>query len=347
MKQPFRPKWQTWWLIAGPRLPRTEIVLFPGVVLASLDEEAFENQKTSGVPVPSLKASSDTFVVHYPPRDVIQSRYRLQIDVEDAHEAEATERATEIANRLLTSLTLSIPGGRFYAELRKMRRVGTIEEKSGWSQTVRVTPMSSPLPFDSGDVDRALTLYARLEKDGTAENAYIHLLTAWQLQDTSGSRPLSRSILQHYVLCVETIVNAVIGKVKSQQAGKIKQAERHFAEKFALELPKRVDKPKAIREASTNLRKLGLQNTLPAIEIVAHALDLTSAVADQAKTLYQFRSSSLSHPGRTKPIDFDKWLRRGLTVTDLGAADALARIFLSAYCAWDGRAKDGSLAGSP
>lgn len=321
-------------MIAGPRLSQSEIVLLPGVVLAPLNDETFEYHKKGGVPVPSLKASSDTFVVHYPPRDVVQSRYRLQIDVEESDEAKATEQATEVANRLLTSLTLSIPGGRFHAEMRKMRRVGAIQEKSGWSQTIGVTPLSDPLPFEKGDTDRAVRLYNRLEKDSTAENAYIHLLTAWQLQETSGSKPLLRSILQHYVLCVETVVNGVMGKVKSQRADQIKQAERQFAEKFAVELPGRADKPKAIRDASTNLRVLGLQNTLPAIEAVADILNLTDTIRDRAKALYQFRSSSLSHPGRTKQQDFDKWLRQGPDVINLSAGDALARSFLNAYCAW-------------
>jgi hypothetical protein len=335
MKSIFRPKWQTWWMVAGPRLPQSEYILLPGIVLAPLTDETFEKHKKEGTPVPTIKASSDTFSARYPPRDVVQSRYKLQIDVDQADEAEAAQEATDIANRLLTSLTLSIPGGRYHAEMRRMRRADAVVERSAWSQSIGLTPMSDPMPFEIGDIDRTLRLYDRLENDETAENAYIHLLTAWQLQETSGSKPLQRSILQHYVLSIETIINGMMRKVKSQRADTIKQDERKFAEDFCAELPRRADKPKAIRDASTHLRVLGLQNTLPAIDMIASILSIPETTRDQAKELYKFRSSSLSHPGRAKTRDLEKWLKGGPTITDLCAADVLARQFLARYCALD------------
>lgn len=311
-------------------------MVFPGVWLAPLDDEAFEWSKKERTPVPTITATTDTFVVRYPPRDLVQSRYRLQIDVETESETEATKQAVEIANRLLTSLTLSVPGGRFHAEMLKLRWVGSTEEKSAWAQTVNVTPMTAPLPMESDDFDRTLNLFSCLGKDATAENSYIHLLTAWQLQDTAGSKPLQRSILQHYVLSIEAIVTGVMSRVKSQQADQIKLAERKFAENFSVELPKRSDKPKAIRDASTALRMMGLQNMLPAINAVASILAISDDLRDKAQALYKFRSRSLSHPGRTKPKDIDKWLKGGSTVTQICEADVLGRAFLKAYCEWDG-----------
>ena len=306
-----------------------------GIYIAPMTEEDFDRNKGETTPVLRATTSSDNYVVRYPPRDVVQSRYRLQIDVPDGDEERAGEHAREIANRLLTSLTLAVPGGRYHAEFRKIRRVGEEQETSALSQTIAVTSFSDPVPFDAGDDLRALILYDRLESDDTADNAYLHLLTAWQLQDTPGSKPLQRSTLQHYVLSMEAIVTGVMIKVKSYKADQIKRAESKFVDAFIADLPHRANKPKAVRDASTTLRMIGLQNTLPSIDAVAAVIGLPGDVTDDAKSLYKFRSSSLSHPGRRNSRDMDRWLHHGATVTDLCRADIIARSFLVAYCGWD------------
>ncbi|WBO22866.1 hypothetical protein [Sphingomonas abietis] len=330
-----KPKWQTWWTIAGPKLPTAELMLRQGIFIAPMSEDDFNRSKGEATPAPSAKMTSDSYVVRYPPRDVVQSRYRLQIDVPDVGEEEAGEHAREIANRLLASLSLAVPGGRYHAEFRKIRHVGENQEKSAWSQTIGITSLSDPEPLGDGDRARALTLYDRVESDETADNAYLHLLTAWQLQDTPGSKPLQRSVLQHYALCMEAIVTGVMIKVKSYKADQIKQAENKFIEEFLAELPNRANKPKAVREASTSLRMIGLQNTLPSIDMVAAVIGISNDTREEAKALYKFRSSSLSHPGRTNPKELHRWLHHGPTVIDLCKADIIARAFLVAYCDWD------------
>ncbi len=172
-----------------------------------------------------------------------------------------------------------------------------------------------------------------VELDEIAENAYVHLLTAWQLQTTAGSKPLQRSILQHYVLCIEAVVNGIMARVRRREADAIRLAEREFAAVFAADLVKRADKPDAIRAASTRLRELSMTNMLPSIDMTASVLDLGLAVVKAAKDLYRFRSNSLSHPGRTKPEDLRKWLQEGPTIDRFCAADVVARAFLTAYCA--------------
>jgi hypothetical protein len=96
-------------------------------------------------------------------------------------------------------------------------------------------------------------------------------------------------------------------------------------------MDKRSDKPAAIRQASTKLREIGLQNIVPSIAAVAEIIKIPDSVRDQAIGLYRFRSSSLSHPGRTKDADFGKWLKSGPTVADHCVADIVARAFLVRY----------------
>ena len=172
-----------------------------------------------------------------------------------------------------------------------------------------------------------------VELDKVAENAYVHLLTAWQLQTTAGSKPLQRSILQHYVLCMETVVNGIMAPVRRRQADAIRLAEREFAAGFSVDLAKRSDKPDAIRAASTRLRELSMTNMLPSIDMTASILQLEPAVVRSAKDLYRFRSSSLRHPGRTKPEELRKWLQEWPTIDRFCPADLVARAFLTAYCA--------------
>ncbi len=324
--------WQTWWSVVGPKLPRSEIRLNRNIVLAPLSQEDFAQMKTFRAPVLSLSASTDSSVVHYPPRDEIQSRYRLQIDVEGRDADEACEIAQRIADRLLTSLTLIIPGGRYHAELRKLRRTGAEQEFTGYSERVVIAPLIEPENIEETEITRTLALFDAFERDAIAENAYVHLLSAWQLQSTSGSKPLERSVLQHYVLCMEAVVNGTMGKIRTNLSDRIRADERQFASEFAEELPRRADKPDAIRKASIRLREISLLNAIPSIAEVASMLQLPDEDAQRAKELYRFRSSSLSHPGRSKRDDFDRWLRKGPNVGDICLADHIARAFLRGYC---------------
>ncbi|MBO9100332.1 MULTISPECIES: hypothetical protein [unclassified Rhizobium] len=274
----------------------------------------------------------DSQVIAYPPRDEVQSRHRLQIDVEAANADDACDFAQRIADRLLLSLSLSIPGRRYHAELRRLRRAGEQQELSAWSQTASIAMFHEPDPLIETDLPDVRVLFATTEKDTVAENAYIHLPTAWQLQVTAGAKPLQRSILQHYVLCVEAIVSGVMTSIRRERGDSIRQDERKFASEFAETLSRRANKPEAIRDASTELRNIGLINMLPSIATVASVLQIPDDAKDQAINLYRFRSSNLSHPGRDKPEALKKWLTGGPTVDQFCLADMVARSFLAAYC---------------
>ena len=325
--------WQTWWLVIGPKLPLGELRLPGNIILAPLPYYSAGEVPVLAPPVPKMSVSVGGYVVRYPPRDEVQSSYRLQVDVEADGQDSAELLSTQIVNRFLTSLSLSLAGPRYHAELRKLRRADEQQEYSAWSQTARITPYSNPRPLERNDILPALQLFELVDRDDAAENAYIQLLTAWQLQDTAGAKPLRRSILQHYFLCVETITNAVMSKVRARRNDTIRLEERKFADEFAANFGKRSDKPAAIRQASTKLREIGLQNIIPSIKAAADIMKVPDGERDQAIALYQFRSSSLSHPGRTTDADFDKWLKSGPTVADHCAADIVARAFLVGYAA--------------
>lgn len=325
--------WQTMWRIVGPRLPTEEVRLTDRIVLAKFADDDFEYYKNAKPPDLNLTPTTDSFVASYPPRDVVQSRYRLQVDVVSCDKDAAIDCATQITNRLLLSLSLSIEGARFHAELIRIRRADERSEFGAWSQWTRVSPREEPSPLDSQDVQRTLQMLRAIEEDNVATNAYEHLLTAWQLQDTAGAKPLSRSVLQHYVLCMETILNGVMKSVRVAQTDRIRLEERAFAQNFALELAKRSDKPEAIRAASTKLREIGMQNTIPAIGQVVSILQLTEEMEKHAKDMYRFRSSRLSHPGRSRNTDFNKWLHSGPSSSEKCLADLVARAFLTGYCA--------------
>jgi hypothetical protein len=325
--------WQTLWLIVGPRLPANEIHVSEGIYLARLGDASYERFKLNDDPNPRFSGNTDGYVVHYPPRDHVFSRYRLQIDVRGGEDMdEAIARADEIANRLLTSLSLIIPGGRYHAGLRRIRRTDQAQEHFAWSQSAMVTLHTEPDPFEQNDLIQVLELFEKTKSDPIAENAYIHLQTAWQLQSTAGSKPLQRSILQHYVLSMETIVAGLAAKIRQGEADKVRLAEREFAKAFAEELPRRSDKPKAIREASTKLRDLTGANMLASIDLVGSKLQLDEQIVEEAKRLYQFRSRTLSHPGRGRADEFAKWLKFGPEVHKHCVADILARSFLASYC---------------
>lgn len=324
--------WQTWWMVTGPKLPSQEMRFEDRIFLAPLTETDFQHSKRRRAPVMTLEASLDSYVVAHPPRDEVQSRHRLQIDVEAATADEACEIAQRIADRLLLSLSLSIPGRRYHAELRKLRRADEPQELTPWSQSSTVAMFQEPAPLFDSDLAGVRALFRIIQEDTVAENAYVHLLTAWQLQNTAGAKPLQRSVLQHYVLCVEAIVNGVMTSVRKEGIDKIRQQEKEFSAKFAEELPLRVDKAEAIRAASTELRRIGLINMVPSIDKVSVILRLPGELKDQAVDLYKFRSSNLSHPGRDKPAAFKKWLSSGSKVDEFCKADIVARRFLTAYC---------------
>ena len=327
-------QWQTLWMIVGPRMVTSETMVRPGIYLAPLDDEAYARFRDENALVPKAAMTAESFVVRYPPHDHVVSRHRLQVDVQAPDQDMAILRAEQIATRLAASLSLTVPGGRYSVEMRKIRLVGKLEETSGWSETLSITGWSPPEPFEPGDLATAMVTFDVVELDEVAEAAYIHLLTAWELHATAGSKPLHRSILQHYVLCMETIVNGVMAPERIRQADTIRMAEREFATRFSAELAKRADKPKAIRAASTRLRELSMTNMMPSIDMTASVLEIEPAVVESAKDLYRFRSSSLSHPGRTKPEDLRKWLQGGPTIDKFCAADIVARSFLTAYCTY-------------
>lgn len=324
--------WQTLWLIAGPQLPVEEINPRDGIFFAPLDDQSFQRFKKEDTSGPRIEATSDTFVVNYPPRDVVLSRYRLQVDVQHEDQDIATAKATQIVDQLLLSLTLSIPGARYTAELRKVRRSDEIAEYSAWSQIMRVAALDDPGPLSQADLTGVFELYDTIESDETALNAYAHLLTAWQLQDTAGSKPLTRSILQHYILCIEAIVTGVMTDVRKQMSDQIRLKERDFCRTFSEELQRRSNKPEAVRQASTELRNIAMQNMLPSIEQVGLILGISDADVESAKDFYRFRSRKLSHPGRPKGNEMERWLEAGPTVDVVGRADTIARLFLKSYC---------------
>lgn len=321
-------------MIVGPRMVTNETMVRPGIYLAPLDDEAYTEFKVENVPQPKAMMTLDSFVVCYPPRDHVVSRHRLQIDVQAPDEEKAIHHAEQIANRLAASLSLTVPGGRYAVELRRIRMAGAQKETSAWSQPLRVTGWSPPQPFEPEDLAAAMMTFDLVARDETAENAYVHLLTAWQLQTTAGSKPLQRSILQHFVLCMETVVNGVMAPIRKKQADAIRMAEREFATGFVADLAKRADKPDAIRAASTKLRELSMTNMMPSIERTASVLGLEPAIVKSAKDLYRFRSRSLSHPGRTRPEDLREWLNGGPRIGKFCRADVVARSFLTAYCAY-------------
>ncbi len=334
MGEASKQPWQTWWLVLGPKLPTTEIRLPGNIILAPLPYHSNGDVPVLAPPVPKMSMSVGGYVVRYPPRDEVQSSYRLQVDVEADGQDHAELLSTQIVNKFLTSLSLSLTGPRYHAELRKLRRADEQQEYSAWSQTARITPYSDPQPLASNEISPAMQIFDLIGNDEAAENAYIQLLTAWQLQDTAGAKPLQRSILQHYFLCIETVTNAVMSKVRIAKSDAIRLEERKFASEFASSLVNRSDKPAAIRQASTKLREIGLQNIVPSIKAVADIIKIPDSERDQAIELYRFRSSSLSHPGRTKDADFDIWLKSGPTVADHCAADIVARAFLVRYAAY-------------
>lgn len=165
-----------------------------------------------------------------------------------------------------------------------------------------------------------------------------HLLAAWRLSDTPGSKPLNRSILQHYVLSIKAITAGVMAKVRAERVDQIRLAERTFADEFCRTLGNRADKPKAIREASTRLQEIGLNNMIPSFITTADVIGIDAADKDRAIDLYKLRSNSLSHPGKRSDHQIQQWLQAG--GLQISLPDALAREFLVKYCAHSSKGAD-------
>jgi hypothetical protein len=324
--------WQTWWSIIGPSLPECEERLLNQVVLGPVPEISSDGRKTLRAPNLNLPLPKNRYYVkHLPPTDEVSSDHKLQIDVLAGSQDQATELAQEIADRLITSLTLTV-GERYYAELRMLRIKDSTKELSAWSQTLAFRIFNKPTAMSRDILERATHIYRALNADETIENAYRHLLTAWQLQATSGSKPLQRSTLQHYVLALEAVVNTVMTENRKLMSDNIRVAERAFADTFTRELPSRADKPKAIREASTKLREIAYQNMLPTIDWVASDLNIEKDICSLAKELYRLRSSSLSHPGRLPVAQLNRWLAEPKGTMLPCLADKVARTFVLKWC---------------
>ncbi|TPJ40213.1 hypothetical protein [Mesorhizobium sp. B2-7-1] len=325
--------WKTWWAFGGIHLPKRAVQIQKNVVLAPLDNAEFQHMKGRRASALNMKLSSnrDLTVVRYPPRDEVECRYKLLIDFEASDEDEALKGAQDIADRLVASLNLVVKDGAYFAEFRKYKRADQKEEYIGWSQSSGIILFDDPIDLGNAELSLAAQLAKTLETDETANNAYVHLLSAWQLQATVGSKPLERSVLQHYVLSIEAIVNGVMSKIRRERGDKIREEERRFAADFANGLLKRADKPQAIRDASTRLREIALTNMLPSIDAIASILKLKPETVEHAKDLYRFRSRSLSHPGRSEKAGFAKWLIGGSKITELCLADRIAREFLHKY----------------
>jgi hypothetical protein len=332
-KNQSKTLWHTWWAIIGPKLPQAVIKLQDNVFIAPLSADEFAHMKSFRAPVlQNIGQYDGSHVAHFPPRDEIQSHHKMQIDIIARDEDEACKLARPIADRLSLMLTLAVPGGRYYTELRAVLKPGDDQRRSPHSEPLLMRNLPEPDPLQDSDVATALHLLKATEQDEVAENAYVHILTAWQLQSTAGTKPLERSILQHYFLSIETVVDGVMAGIKGNLRDQIQLEERKFAKEFSEYLPNRADQPKAIREASTRLREMSFSNIIPNILKVSELLRIDTDSKDKAINLYKLRSNQLSHPGKSKKADLQKWLYVGQKSSDRCLADSIARIFFVRYC---------------
>jgi hypothetical protein len=325
--------WQTLWSISGPELPEKPVWITKSIHIRPQNaEEAMEKHPSNSL-IPTLTVSHGLYVVHYPPRDEVKGSHRVQINVESETDDDAVREAEQKCERLTASLSLAVSGTPYFAQLLQIRRADQAKEYSSWSQIVRISPLAMPTALEDGKLNFSLKLSRLVEEDETANNAFLHLSTAWQLQATSGSKPLHRSILQHYVLCVEAVVNGAMSKIRKEKRDVIKLAESKFSQEFAASLSKMADKAKAIREASTILREIALANMIPSIDTIGPIMGIPEDVCANAKDLYRFRSRNLSHPGKNQDDGMRRWLDSGSKTHEHCLADTVAREFLLAYCA--------------
>lgn len=325
-------QWQTMWSISGPELPEKPIWITPHIHIRPRTEKEAAQEHPSTTPDLRAIVPNGLYVVHYPPHDEVQGSHRLQINVKAASEDEATREAELVCERLTATLSLAVSGTPYFAQLLAQRRADQDHEQSGWSQILRISPLAMPAALQDRNLRLSLKLAKLIEEEETANNAFLHLSTAWQLQATSGSKPLQRSILQHYVLSVEAIVNGAMGEIRKSRRDAIKLEEQKFAKDFSETLPKRADKAKAIREASTKLREISLANMIPSIDAIGPVLKISDEISSNAKELYRFRSRNLSHPGKKQDDGMKYWLRSGSKTHEHCLADTVARTFLLAYC---------------
>lgn len=225
-----------------------------------------------------------------------------------------------------------VTGGKYHGELIKYRRQNDEMELGAYSETVTITPLKPPAKLEKTEITVVVGLMNAIEENLTLRNSYQHLLSAWELQKTSGSKPLERSILQHYVLSLEAIVNGTMKEVRKEKRDQIRLKERSFAAEFAKEIRNRADKPEAIRNASTRLREISLVNMMPSLDEVAPILDISDDLTDLAKNLYRFRSRGLSHPGEVKVNEIKKWLGTGGRVEEVCLADRIVQKYFKGYC---------------
>ena len=328
MKKSNLQTWQTWWSIAGPKLPDKEIRFGKNAVIGPISAEAEKRALRAPQVIPPAVAGMCVF--HSPPMDRVQSLYRLQIDISEKNEGAALRAARNLASSILTSLTISI-GGRYVAELRMFTLAGTGHDKSSWYETSGVN-IGEPETLSFNEATEASTLSDLFHSDQTANAAFQHIQAAWQLQSTPGSKPLQAPTLLQYVLCVEAVVNGVMPKIRAQRAKEIDQDCRDYAEFFLSTVDNSNKKAKAIVAAATELRRISLLNTIPSIELVGNSLGVPSNLVQEAMDLYKFRSSKIGHPGRVETKAFHKWLTPESEKNSVCLADAIARAYLKCYC---------------
>lgn len=324
-------QWQTLWSISGPELPKKPIWVTDYIHIRPRNTEEASEKDSPAFLNPKLTMPEGLYVVNYPPRDEVQGSHRVQINIEAETEDDAVKKAEQICERLTASLSLTVSGTPYFTQLLKFRRADQTQEQYAWSQSVRISVLEMPSEMEDEKLKFSFKLSRFVENDPTANNAFLHLLTAWQLQATSGSKPLQRSILQHYVLSVEAIVNGVMSKVRREKKDSIKLAERKFSKEVSDGLPKRADKAKAIREASTKLREISLVNMVPSIDMIGPMIGIPDDICSNAKDLYRFRSRNLSHPGKKQDEEMKHWLNSGSKSHEHCLADKVARVFLMSY----------------
>lgn len=327
-------EWLTLWSCIGPALPKEPIWVTERLHIRPRNSQEAKVDQASQSLAPNLTAPNYFWVVHYPPRDEINGSHRVQISVRAISEDDALFKAQRHFDTFSASLSLVNDGSRYFGQLLRIKRKDLNKEVSAWSEAVQITPLNKPSALDPRDLSGSISVMKLIELDDVANNSFLHLSTAWKLQSTPGSRPLERSILQHYVLSIEALINGVMKVVRSERSDEIKKNERAYMQEFLEVLPKRADKAKALREASTVLREIGLQNTIPGIETTCRIFQLNSEKCELAKELYRFRSRNLSHPGKKDDEKLKYWLNRSPETGMLCLADKTARVFFSSYCQW-------------
>ncbi|MBS7539069.1 hypothetical protein [Ancylobacter lacus] len=323
-------RWQTLWSVAGPKLPYSPVMIGKDIIIAQISPQDLTKLKGAQASVTSIIAPSGSTVTHYPPRDQVESRHIMQIDIDACDEGDAKVLSQIITDRILTSMTLIGSGAQYYAELIKIKG----EEDEFYKQHVEyisfsVLPDAEILEYNT--IDHISKMMDLIEDNSAAENAYVHLNSAWKLKSIHGSKPLERSILQHYVLCVEVVVNEVMKKIRRLSSDRVCLEEQEFAQRFSEELPSCVDKPSAIRRASAALREISISNTISSIAMAAHEIGVSDEITELAKDLYKFRSRNLSHPGKARREDLNYWLASGPKFEEICLADRVARSFLVKY----------------